>query len=372
MQSNNLPIKILFFILLVALYHPIYGKNIDTNKSKIQHNLEKKQQDSNTKLIKMLEQSSLLVAQGEKEKDFNYILDFINNTINIYGEDSENTILGYLALTRHYIGFHKFKNADALFTFIEEIKENRKYENNPILKILILHLKSDIYMKNKKYKKAYSLLVKAIKISETLEIESGFRMSLYNSYTQVLTALKRYKEAERIAKKTLGLYRKTTKNIYDKESLIKVFVNYGGIYEKENNYLLAHKTMDIGLSILSHEEALGNLSIPLLNFFLQYAMYSYATQNYEDTIFAAEMAIEIERKLKIKDKINQPYMWELTGMSYKKQKKYQKAKKSYEKAIKKLEESHLDDEKKEKVRIRIKKELNLIENFILNDLNQTK
>jgi tetratricopeptide (TPR) repeat protein len=361
MQNNKILER--FFLILLMISSSLFSKAIDKNQTKINLdiNLVKNQKKLNAKLLQILKQSSAFVAQEEKNKDFDYIVNFINSTIGNNGEDNEKTVFGYLLLTRHYIAFHEFENADAILSFIKEIKENKSYEDNPVLEILMLHLKSEIFMKKKMYQKAYLSLSKAIKKSEILHLDSGFTMTLYNSYTRILIALKLYREAEGIVKKILGLYKKTTKDQYDKESLIKAFINYGKIYEEKNNYFFAYKTMNTGLSILYHEKALESLSISLENFFINYAFYSYASLKYEDTIFASEMAIDIENKLKITDKLNKLSMYELMGMAYEKQKKYSKAKESYQNVLKELNNVNLIFEEKKKVESDIRQRLNTME-----------
>ncbi len=343
MRKNN---NFIFFIFLIIL-HPLYGKNIvvDNNMSKV---------------IEMSKYSSFLISERKEDKDFKYIIDFINNSIETYGEDNEYILLGYLALTRHYIAFGKFENANALFSFISEIKENQRYENNPILKILILHLKSDIYIKKGKTQKAYLLLSQAIKLAKKKKADTSLLMSLNNSYVKVLTKLRNYKEAERVAKEALELYKTTGKDSYDRESLIKVFVNYGEIYENKENYLFALKIMEVGLSILYKEDALASPSISLANFFIKYASYAYVVKKYDDTIFASKMDIDIEEKLGHSS--NRPYMLKLIALAFKKQGKYQKAKEYYKKALLHFENEHSVEVKKDI--IQIKEELIQMENHI--------
>jgi len=336
-------IMIIIYLVLITIFTTMSNAVVCNNLPNLQIKLIK---DFNKNYQDYIDYSDCLLSLNKIDKNFTLSIKLINTMIKKYGEDSIHVQIAYLLLGRHYLFINRTQVADELLSFVEETKENERYEKKPHLNQVLLYLKGRVHEDNKAYEKAIQLYQKALILNKNIKDEYNLsKLKILNRLADTFIEFSKPNEALTYISQATQLELKLKQN-RGKDATIDTIMIYAKLYENNKNYVKAASILydEIETHLKDKDK---DLYFPkMLELLTQYSWNTLRLQQYTPTIFSAKLSLDIQNKLNIN---NSPFAvanYFCMGFSEKYLKHNNKAKEYLKKSLNILTKIKMNNEEK--------------------------
>jgi len=329
--------------------------------------LESKEVIKNVKIqsfYKAISYSDELLSFNKQKDNFDFCVNFINKTIFTYGEDSVQTYLSYLLLARHYIIYNKLDAGNELLLFVDTIKENKSFENDPDIKEVFYTLKGDLFKISSDPITALKYYKKALAIHPSVK-NKDYRVEiiLLNHIASVQISMHKIDEGKKTLSKVIVKLNKTNNNA-DLPYRIEAYINYSKIYEVKGDYKSAILAIKEFLSLYPMDDI--KKTPKSIELFMVYSTYLTQVFQWDKVLFTAGQALEIQKKLRIADGLFTITNLYALANAEKYLKKYEESKKAFTKALEKVDKITIDSMTKKELSELLKDEIEKLEKKVTN------
>ena len=329
--------KIIYFIFIASIILFAENNSSILLKNKIEYTKNPLLAKFNGDFTKIIDYNNKLFQHNNKKELFDFNIKLINTMVDKYGEDNEYVYISYLFLARYYILDSEYDIAKSLISFIEEIKENKKFENSEVIQYIIYMTKASYAEGVEDFNNSYSLYLKAYKLNKKLyKNNPEARLHVLNPLSRVALLLSKIIESEKYIKEAMSIEKNDT-NLDSLCLSLDTFINYANIYKSIEDYkktLIIYKTAE---TLYDGTKKIYNIKddFPcIIEFYTEYANFLVTIGQYSEGIKISTKALSILKKLKIINAILEINNLSTIAYAQKESGQYKEAKKSYTKALK--------------------------------------
>jgi len=297
-------------------------------------------------------------------ENIEYLHNSLNQIINIYGEDSLEVKFLYLKLALAYMYVDKKNIASSLFEYVEQSKENTKYENNLLLIVKIFNTKAIYYSLTQEIDKSRNMYKKA------LYYQKKYKGKVSRNYVILLSLLALLESNNNNTKQAItyideirDIFRKNTLNM-ENSARIEILMNMGRVYYGNKDFNKSKTIYFVALEVIKSKNIIHPIAIELLSELVSSLIRSNDERDYIASKMACEIALDIQKNIQYKDNLIIANIYLVEAQYDYISKDYKKSKEHFEKALLIIKKLKLDKKQKEDFIYTIEKSLKELEGNI--------